>query len=334
MPGLQPGTYLRAWQRLASLPYSLPCLPIQRTLQCAPPFSKRTLSEQVHCYFRRISQITVHSSTPSAAEGSPSVAAKALKHRSAKKRRLDDLCAELYPEHELRALRSWIVQGKVTVRGAVQTHAGASVSPQDPIKLNVSIPRYVCRAGFKLEAALQHFGVSVRGCTALDAGISTGGFTDCLLQHGAASVIGIDVAQGQVSEKVRADPRVTLMEQTNLRHVTLQDLPGRQAVDCITLDLSFISLLTVMPAVTLLLRPGGTLVTLIKPQFEAARHQVHTGGVVADPAVHREVLARITAGIERHGMVCKGVCESPVRGARGHNTEFLACFRRGSPDQP
>ncbi|CAI5472734.1 unnamed protein product [Closterium sp. Yama58-4] len=180
-------------------------------------------------------------------------------------------------------------------------------------------------AGYKLEGALQQFSVGVAGAVVLDAGLSTGGFTDCLLQHGAARVYGVDVGYGQVSERIRIDPRVVVMERTNLRHLAPSDLPEK--VDVVTLDLSFISVLLVMPAVVGVMKPGAHLIVLVKPQFEARRGQVGGGGIVRSEAVRQEVLERVTRGIEEYGMELQGVMTSPITGTDG-NVEFLAHFVR------
>ena len=180
----------------------------------------------------------------------------------------------------------------------------------------------MCRGGFKLEAALETFGVDVTGLTCLDAGLSTGGFTDCLLQRGATRVYGVDVGYGQVHERVRTHPRVVVLERTNLRHLTT--LP--ELVDIATLDLSFISVLKVLPAVNQLLRPGGRLLVLVKPQFEAQRGEVGRGGVVRDAEVHADVLRRVTEGALALGFQCQRTMASPLRGAKEGNLEFLALF--------
>jgi 23S rRNA (cytidine1920-2'-O)/16S rRNA (cytidine1409-2'-O)-methyltransferase len=197
------------------------------------------------------------------------------------------------------------------------------VSPAAPLVCDFTEPKYVSRAGFKLEKALDHFAVDVTGLVALDAGISTGGFTDCLLQRGIAKVYGIDVGYGQVHEKIRNDPRVILKERTNLRH--LRDVGG--LVDLVTLDLSFISLVKVMDAVCAVLKKDGTLITLIKPQFEARKEQVGRGGIIKDSAIHKEIIDRVTKEIEQYGFVCYGIIDSPIEGATG-NKEFLAYFKR------
>jgi 23S rRNA (cytidine1920-2'-O)/16S rRNA (cytidine1409-2'-O)-methyltransferase len=176
-----------------------------------------------------------------------------------------------------------------------------------------------------LEKALDHFAIDVTGLTVLDAGLSTGGFTDCLLQRGAGEIFGIDVGYGQVHEKIRADDRVHVMERVNLRNVTVATI-GKQ-VDLVTLDLSFISILKVMDAVDLVLKAGGLLVTLIKPQFEAEKGEVGKGGIIKDEVVHERVLRTVTNGIIARGYDLKGITESPIYGADG-NKEFLAAFEK------
>ncbi|KAK3011538.1 hypothetical protein RJ639_011578, partial [Escallonia herrerae] len=215
--------------------------------------------------------------------------------------------------------------GKVFVDGKRVNKAGTPVSDKAVVEIMAEIPKYVCRAGHKLEAAIEQLGIDVVGKVALDSGLSTGGFTDCLLQYGASVVYGVDVGYGQVADKIRRDERVSVIERTNLRY--LSELPQNQKVDLVTLDLSFISILLVMPAVVNLMKEEATLVTLIKPQFEARRSQVGGGGIVRDTAVHQEVLEKIIDGVESFGFKCKGSIESPLKGAEG-NTEFLACFTR------
>jgi 23S rRNA (cytidine1920-2'-O)/16S rRNA (cytidine1409-2'-O)-methyltransferase len=220
-------------------------------------------------------------------------------------------------------IQSWILQGKVLVDGRVAGKAGMAVTDKAIVEITAETPKYVCRAGYKLEAALEKLNIDVAGKVALDSGLSTGGFTDCLLQYGASFVYGVDVGYGQVAERIRTDKRVNVIERTNLRY--LSGLP--QNVDLVTLDLSFISILLVMPAVKAVMNQESTLVTLIKPQFEARRSQVGGGGVVRDPEVHKEVLEKIINGVEAFGFTNEGWIESPIKGAEG-NVEFLACFRR------
>lgn len=242
-----------------------------------------------------------------------------------KKRRLDEVCLERYQQYSRTFIQSWILQGKVLVDGKIVTKAGTPIPEKATVEIIAEVPKYVCRGGHKLEAAIEQLGVDVVGKVALDSGLSTGGFTDCLLQHGAAFVYGVDVGYGQVADKIRRDERVSVIERTNLRY--LSELP--QKVDLVTLDLSFISILLVMPAVVNLMKEEATLVTLIKPQFEARRSQVGGGGIVRDPLVHQEVIEKIINGVQTYGFQCKGWIESPLKGAEG-NTEFLACFHRAA----
>lgn len=240
-----------------------------------------------------------------------------------KKRRLDEICVERFQEYSRTFIQSWIVQGKVFVDGKVVIKAGTPVPDKAVVEIRAEVPKYVCRAGHKLEAAIEEFGIDVSGKVALDSGLSTGGFTDCLLQYGASFVYGVDVGYGQVADKIRRDEHVCVIERTNLRY--LSELP--QKVDLVTLDLSFISVLLVMPAVVNVMNEGASLVTLIKPQFEARRSQVGKGGIVKDPLVHQEVIEKIIKGVENFGFTSKGWIESPIKGAEG-NTEFLAYFTR------
>ena len=239
------------------------------------------------------------------------------------KKRLDQLVQEKHPEISRTLIQSLIMQGKVRVGDAIVTKAGQATPDDAEILVDLEVPKFVSRAGFKLEKALDHFGVDVTNFVVLDAGLSTGGFTDCLLQRGAKKIYGVDVGFAQVHEKMRQDPRVVVMEQTNLRY--LASLPEK--VDLVTLDLSFISVLKVMDAVSAQLKPHGKLIVLIKPQFEAEKHQVGKGGIIKDPAVHQEVIDKITKGVEAHGFSCQGVTDSPIEGGKG-NKEFLAYFLR------
>jgi 23S rRNA (cytidine1920-2'-O)/16S rRNA (cytidine1409-2'-O)-methyltransferase len=215
------------------------------------------------------------------------------------------------------------MQGKVRVDDVVVTKPGTQVSDDAVISYCNEEPKFVSRAGFKVEKALDHFDIDVSGLVCLDAGLSTGGFSDCLLQRGAAKIYGIDVGHGQVHEKIRNDPRVIVMEQTNLRTVT----DVGEKVDLVTLDLSFISVLKVMDAVKSVLKDKGKLIVLIKPQFEARREDVGKGGIIKDPAIHHEVVERVTHGIQHYGFSLGGVTESPITGADG-NKEFLAYFKK------
>lgn len=237
------------------------------------------------------------------------------------KKRLDQIVQEHQPQYSKTQIQSWIMQGKIKVDGHIITKPGIMIDETAQLSYDIQEPKFVSRAGFKLEKALDHFGIDVTGLVVMDAGISTGGFTDCLLQRGAAKIYGIDVGYGQVAEKIRKDPRVQLMERTNLREV--RDLG--QWVDLVTLDLSFISVLKIMDAVNAVLKPHGKLLVLIKPQFEARKEDVGRGGIIKDDKVHQQVIERVRTGIEHYGFTCQGIIESPIEGATG-NKEFLGYF--------
>jgi len=240
------------------------------------------------------------------------------------KKRLDLLVLDKYPKFSRNQIQSWIMQGKVEVNDKVIDKVGTLIPIDAEIKLNVEEPKYVSRAGFKLEKALDHFNIDIKDLVILDSGISTGGFTDCLLQRGAKKVYGIDVGYGQVHEKILNDPRLVLMERTNLRH--LDKLP--ELVDLVTLDLSFISILKVMPAVTKLVKPNAKIITLIKPQFEAEKKDIGRGGVVKDENVHKKVIEKIKNGMKEFGFEMVDVIESPILGATSGNKEYLALFTK------
>ncbi len=239
------------------------------------------------------------------------------------KKRLDLLVHERMPQYSRRQIQDWIIQGKVKVEGKVITKPGTSISTDAVLTYDIEEPKYVSRAGFKLEHALNYFNIDVTDLIVLDAGLSTGGFADCLLQHGAKKIYGIDVGYGQVHEKIRHNERVIVLERTNLRDV--RDVGEK--VDLVTLDLSFISIVKVMDAVLAVLKDDGQLITLIKPQFEAQKRDVERGGIVKDPKVHQKVIKQVTEGIQAQGFSLVGVTESPITGAEG-NKEFLAYFRR------
>ncbi len=200
---------------------------------------------------------------------------------------------------------------------------GRMFSPDVVFRLEAG-ERYVSRGGGKLETAIETFGLSVAGLVALDAGASTGGFTDCLLQHGAVRVYAVDVGTAQLHEKLRADARVVSMEQVNLRHAPADLLP--EPVDVAVADLSFISLTKVLPAIARFVKPGGLVVTLIKPQFELTPEKVGKGGVVREEAYRQEAVDKVAAfAREELGLSLTGVVPSKVKGPKG-NQEYLAVF--------
>lgn len=235
--------------------------------------------------------------------------------------RFDWLLHIHYPEFSRRTIQDFIVQGRAGVNGAILCKPGQGVSPDASVFLNAQKPKFVSRAGFKLEAALCAWSIKIEGAVCMDAGISTGGFTDCLLQYGAKLVYGVDVGTGQVDPKIAHDERVVLFENTNLKAVT----GSCMMVDIVTLDLSFISVLKVMHAVKSVLKPKGELIILIKPQFEVERHQIARGGIVKNSDVRQKAVEKVIAGVELAGYVLKGVMQSPIQGADG-NIEFLAYF--------
>ena len=217
----------------------------------------------------------------------------------------------------------------MTVSGAPAAKAARLVAPGEPIVVLGPPPRFVGRGGEKLDGALARFDVEVDGRRCLDVGASTGGFTDCLLQHGAAQVVALDVGYGQLHERLRAEPRVEVRERTNIRHVRPGDLG--EPIELVVADLSFISLRTVLPAIVALARPGADLVLLVKPQFEAGREEVAKGrGVVTDPAVWRRILLEVLGALREAGAAIMGAMVSPLTGADG-NVEFLVHAVTGRP---
>jgi len=207
------------------------------------------------------------------------------------------------------------------VSGAVAAKPSRLVDPSEPVELTGEPPRFVSRGGEKLDAALEHFAVDAGGRRCLDAGASTGGFTDCLLQRGAREVVAVDVGFGQLHERLRGDARVRNRERTNVRSLDAHAIGG--PVDLTVADLSFISLRTVLPALSDLTDPGGTMVLLVKPQFEAGRQEAsRTKGVIKDPSVWRRVLEEVCSAVDSHGASMMGAMVSPLRGADG-NVEFL-----------
>lgn len=231
---------------------------------------------------------------------------------------------------ESRELAQRIIRaGHVEVNGQIEARTGLKLSTEIDIKIR-QMPRFVSRGGDKLEAAFEAFGLDVTGLVCLDVGASTGGFTDCLLQHGAARVYDVDVGHEQLHPKLRNDPRVKVMEGVNARYLRKEDFP--ETPKFAVVDVSFISLTKVLPAVIGVLAVDGALVTLIKPQFEAGREQVEKGGVIRDPAVRQAVVDAVREfGRGELGLHWVGVVESPLRGPAG-NVEFLAYWRRQAGD--
>lgn len=244
---------------------------------------------------------------------------------TARKMRLDALVVArgLAPSRE-RA-QALILGGHVTVKGVVAAKAGMAVPVDADVALLTPDHPYVGRGGIKLAHALDAFGVAVEGRRALDIGASTGGFTDVLLQRGARDVVALDVGHNQLDWRLRTDPRVLVREGVNARSLTPADLP--HLVDLVTIDVAFISLAHILPPLPALLADGADVVALVKPQFEAGRDEVGRGGIVADPAVHERVLARVTALAADAGLQRMAMTPSPITGATG-NREFFLHLRR------
>lgn len=240
------------------------------------------------------------------------------------KERLDVLLVQrnLAPSRE--KAKALIMSGIVYVNGQKEDKAGASFPEEALVEVRGNTLRYVSRGGLKLEKAVAEFGVSPEEKICMDVGASTGGFTDCMLQNGAEKVYAVDVGHGQLDWKLRNDSRVICLEKTNIRYATREQVPDAPALASI--DVSFISLSKVLPAVRRLMAPGGEVVALIKPQFEAGREKVGKHGVVRDPAVHREVISACVRYAEENGFSVHGLTYSPIRGPEG-NIEYLYDLR-------
>lgn len=250
----------------------------------------------------------------------------------ARRQRLDaELVRRQLVETRAEAARA-IDALRVTVNGAVADKPSRQVHAGDAILVAGDGPRFVSRGGEKLDAALEAFSIEVDGQRILDAGASTGGFTDCLLQRGAAHVVALDVGHGQLHPKIRNDERVTVIERFHVRDVTTETIGG--AVDLVVADLSFISITRVLAPLASVAVPGGSLVLLVKPQFEAGRVEVAKGhGVITDPAIHERVQGEVHAALEEHGCAVVGWIDSPITGGDG-NREFLVHATTQQPGFP
>lgn len=218
-----------------------------------------------------------------------------------------------------------IMEGNVFVENQREDKAGATFDTEAEITIKGNTLKYVSRGGLKLEKAMTHFGITLEGKVCMDIGASTGGFTDCMLQNGAVKVYSVDVGYGQFAWKLRQDPRVVCMEKTNIRYVTPADIDD--VLDFASVDVSFISLTKVLIPARELLRDGGEMVCLIKPQFEAGREKVGKKGVVRDKAVHEEVVERIIEFASQNGFFVKNLEYSPIKGPEG-NIEYLVYIRK------
>ncbi|MHB1356351.1 MAG: TlyA family RNA methyltransferase [Anaerolineae bacterium] len=242
--------------------------------------------------------------------------------------RLDELILSRGLTESREKARRLILAGEVRVNGQVADKAGALVAEDAIVDLAVS-PPYVSRGGLKLEHALHEFSINVTGMVAADVGASTGGFTDCLLQHDAARVYALDVGHGQLDWRLRQDPRVIVREKANVRYIMSLEEP----IEFVSIDVSFISLRMILPVISNWLAPAGQVVALIKPQFEVGRALVGKGGVVRDPLVHRTLLLELLSWAGETGWTVKGLTASPLLGPAG-NREFLAWLSRGAALAP
>ncbi len=243
------------------------------------------------------------------------------------KKRLDVLLVEKGYAPSREKAKAIIMSGNVYVNGQKEDKAGTLFEESSPLEVRGSSLKYVSRGGLKLEKALKVWPIFLAGKTCMDIGASTGGFTDCMLENGAGKVYSVDVGHGQLAWKLRNDPRVVCMEQTNFRYMKREDI--LEELDFASVDVSFISLTKILIPARNLLVPGGEMVCLIKPQFEAGREKVGKNGVVREPQVHREVIGKILDYCDVVGVEVLGIDHSPIKGPEG-NIEYLVHLRKGS----
>ena len=245
------------------------------------------------------------------------------------KERLDVLLVKrgLAPSRE--KAKTMIMEGNVFVNNNREDKAGSTFAEDAPIEIHGNTLKYVSRGGLKLEKAMTHFSISLDGMVCMDIGASTGGFTDCMLQNGAKKVYSVDVGHGQLAWKLRNDERVVNMERTNVRYLEADSLP--EQVDAATIDVAFISLDKILPAVHKILKPEGFVVALIKPQFEAGKENVGKKGVVRDAAVHEQVINNVISFAKGEGFGIAGLDFSPIKGPEG-NIEYLLHLTLGDDD--
>lgn len=242
------------------------------------------------------------------------------------KERLDKVLVDRNIIGSRERARALIMEGKVFVEGALVLKAGAMVNPDAGIEIKgVDIP-YVSRGGLKLEAAIKHFDIHLRDKIAMDVGSSTGGFTDCLLQHGAAKIYCIDVGYGQLAWKLRQDPRVILFERTNIRHLQRDKI--HDVIDIATVDVSFISLVKVIPKVIEFLKEKGEIIALIKPQFEVGKGEVDKGGIIRDEKKRLKTVECVKEKLETAGLQTIGTIQSPIAGQKGNVEYLIYCKKR------
>ncbi len=248
----------------------------------------------------------------------------------ADKERLDILIAQRGLAESRERAKAYIMAGVVYVNGQKEDKAGLKVDVTASIEVREKM-RYVSRGGFKLEKAMAQFPIELEGKTCMDVGASTGGFTDCMLQNGAEKVYSIDVGYGQLAWKLREDERVVCMEKTNMRYVTHEQIP--EEIDFSSIDVSFISLTKILLPVYNLIKEGGEVVALIKPQFEAGREQVEKHGVVRDPKVHKQVIHLVWEYAKSIGFSIRGLDFSPIKGPEG-NIEYLIYLKKATEELP
>ncbi len=239
---------------------------------------------------------------------------------SEKKKRLDIKLVECEIAQSRERAKSLIMAGKITVNDKIKDKPGTLVSEDDAISLKGKEIPFVSRGGIKLESALKSFNIDINGSVCLDVGASTGGFTDCLLKYGAKQVFAVDVGYGQMAWNLRKDPRVVTIERANIRYLPYEAVS--RSVDLVTIDVSFISLKIVVPAVLKFMKANGSIIALIKPQFEVGKGKVGKGGVVRESFIHDEVIKNLSAFFIETGLKIEGVITSSVTGPKG-NKEFL-----------
>jgi 23S rRNA (cytidine1920-2'-O)/16S rRNA (cytidine1409-2'-O)-methyltransferase len=235
--------------------------------------------------------------------------------------RLDKLLIKKGLVSSRERAKALILEGRVLVNTLPVDKAGTLIDERAEIVLRGEELPYASRGGLKLEGALEHFHIQLDGLVVMDVGASTGGFTDCMLQRGARKIYAVDVGYGQLAWKLRKDPRVVVLERTNIRYLTGDSVPGK--VDFVTIDVSFISLLKVVPKILEFLKDGGGILALIKPQFEVGKGEVDKGGVIKSVEKRMNVIGRITEGFESLGLDVQGVSESPVKGQKGNIEYFI-----------
>ena len=245
------------------------------------------------------------------------------------KTRLDVLLTDKGLFDSREKARAAIMEGLIYVNGAISDKPGAQVKDDAQIEIRGELCPFVSRGGYKLQKALDVFGIDPAGMVCLDIGSSTGGFTDCLLQRGAVKVYALDVGTNQLAYKLRTDDRVVCMEKTNFRTLDVQSFPER--IDFACTDVSFISLMHIFPNAAALLKEGGPMIALIKPQFEAGREQVGKKGIIRDPSVHEEVIDKVIGYAKENGFSVQGLDFSPITGTTG-NIEFLLYLKLGGTD--